>query len=59
MVMAVTESIVLMRVGAVLVGLRIEKVARRWLNLLVELKHLNDVGLLAVTCPLLARVLII
>ena len=59
MVMAVTESIVLVRVGAVLVGLRIEKVARRWLNLLVELKYLNDIGLLTIACPLLARVLII
>ena len=59
MVMAVTESIILMRVGAVLARLWIEKVTSRWLHLLVELKHFYDVGLLAVACPLLAGVLII
>ena len=59
MVMAVTKSIIMVGIGTILAWLWIEKVTSRWLNLLVKLKHLNDVGLLAVTCSLLTRVLII
>ena len=59
MVMAVTESIVMVGIGSILAWLWIEKVASRWLNFLVELKYLNNICLLAVTCSLLARMLII
>ena len=57
MVMAITESIVMVSVGTVLTRLWIEKVASRRLHLLVELKHLNDVSLLAVTCSLLVLII--